>query len=389
MKKILFITTAIILLQTNLKAQTCSTYALQGNGGNNEWGVYNPVTGNVTSTVAIATPMGDLDNPNSCIDGQNEMIYFFETTENAGNGVLSLVSLNVSTGASSKQSTTDGGFLEYSNNTGKLHVVQSDALNNYQIGELNPTTGAVSNVMTTTTPVGGLIGKSTLNESSSNIYMVEGNGASYTLINLNISTSSVIPLNITNIPSGGEIWFIEHDNATGITYVILTDISSWKIAELNTTTGALSNINTCSTVASPPGKSSYMDEQNGILYYTVSGSVVGVNVNTSVGNVQSVLTDIFVLEHNNFACYVGVDENNFGNKLSLFPNPTDGDFSIDLGENYQRITITITDIVGKVIQSNTYNESQLLNLELEEPAGVYLIDIKSKDKKTVIRLVKE
>jgi len=86
---------------------------------------------------------------------------------------------------------------------------------------------------------------------------------------------------------------------------------------------------------------------------------------------------------------VGIIENNFGNKLLVYPNPTDGNFSIDLGETFDAVTITITDLSGKLIKSKTYNESQLLNLKLEEPAGVYFLMIESGDKKTVIRLVKE
>ncbi|MBL4704926.1 MAG: T9SS type A sorting domain-containing protein, partial [Flavobacteriales bacterium] len=93
------------------------------------------------------------------------------------------------------------------------------------------------------------------------------------------------------------------------------------------------------------------------------------------------------------ACYlltgVGLIESNFDNKLLLYPNPTDGDFSIDLGDNYSTVTITITDLNGKLIQSNKYYNSQLLNLKLEEPAGVYILMIKSDEKNAVIRLVKE
>ncbi|MFT6166369.1 MAG: hypothetical protein ACJASF_001056, partial [Vicingaceae bacterium] len=92
-------------------------------------------------------------------------------------------------------------------------------------------------------------------------------------------------------------------------------------------------------------------------------------------------------------CYavigVGIIENNFGNELLLYPNPTDGNFSIDLGNNYQTTAITITDLSGRTIQIKRYNDSQLLNLKLDEPAGVYLLIIESGDKKAVIRLVKE
>lgn len=92
------------------------------------------------------------------------------------------------------------------------------------------------------------------------------------------------------------------------------------------------------------------------------------------------------------ACYtvttVGTIEHSFGNNLQLFPNPTNGAFSIDMGEKYNTTTIKIIDLNGKLILSNTYNNSQLLNLELKEPSGVYLLTIESENKKAVIRLVK-
>ena len=49
----------------------------------------------------------------------------------------------------------------------------------------------------------------------------------------------------------------------------------------------------------------------------------------------------------------------------------------------------MTDLNGKLIQSKSYNGLQLLNLDLDEPAGVYLLMIESGEKKAVIRLIKE
>ena len=92
-------------------------------------------------------------------------------------------------------------------------------------------------------------------------------------------------------------------------------------------------------------------------------------------------------------CYtvagVGIIENDFGHDLILYPNPTNGKFSIDMGDDYLVVTVTISDLNGKLIQSKKYNKSQLLNLKIEEPSGVYLLVIESGEKKAVIRLVKE
>ena len=95
----------------------------------------------------------------------------------------------------------------------------------------------------------------------------------------------------------------------------------------------------------------------------------------------------------NSTCYtvtgVGIIENDFGKKLLLYPNPTKGDFVIDLGNNYPTTNITLTDLSGKLLQASTHNNSQLLHLKLKEPAGVYLLHIQSEDKKATIRLIKE
>ena len=85
----------------------------------------------------------------------------------------------------------------------------------------------------------------------------------------------------------------------------------------------------------------------------------------------------------------GIIENEFGSRLLFYPNPTEGDLSIDLGETYSNVSITMTDLAGRVIQSRTYTESQRLYLHLDEPAGVYFLRIQARDKQAVLRVVKE
>ena len=47
------------------------------------------------------------------------------------------------------------------------------------------------------------------------------------------------------------------------------------------------------------------------------------------------------------------------------------------------------DLTGKIILTKTYTDSQLINLKLDEPTGVYLLIVESAEKKAVIKLVKE
>jgi hypothetical protein len=80
-------------------------------------------------------------------------------------------------------------------------------------------------------------------------------------------------------------------------------------------------------------------------------------------------------------------ENNFGSEFNIYPNPTKGNFSVDLDKTYN--SILITDLNGRLIESKEYNGTKLLNLKIDEPAGIYLLKIETGDQKAVIRLVKE
>lgn len=85
----------------------------------------------------------------------------------------------------------------------------------------------------------------------------------------------------------------------------------------------------------------------------------------------------------------GILENNFGNDLVIYPNPTSGNFSIDLGDIYENSQISIIDITGKLIDSKIMTQSQILNLSIEEPNGIYIVSVQAGDKKAVIRLIKQ
>jgi hypothetical protein len=112
---------------------------------------------------------------------------------------------------------------------------------------------------------------------------------------------------------------------------------------------------------------------------------------TSNGNYAVALTENGCVDTS--ACVaittVGILENNFGTEFNIYPIPTDGKFSIDLGSIYENVQISITDLSGKLIESKIKSQSQILNLSIEEPAGIYIIAVQANDNKAVIRLIKK
>lgn len=92
------------------------------------------------------------------------------------------------------------------------------------------------------------------------------------------------------------------------------------------------------------------------------------------------------------SCYaitnVGILENTFGSNITVFPNPTDGMLKIDMGETLAEFTISITDLSGKLLKQYAYKNTQMLELDLNVQAGIYLLTIISENKIAIIRLVK-
>jgi len=78
------------------------------------------------------------------------------------------------------------------------------------------------------------------------------------------------------------------------------------------------------------------------------------------------------------SCYqistVGFNLNSLKDLL-LFPNPSTDKININLGKTYHDINLTITDIQGKQIRSISYSDSEFIVLSLNEPAGIYFLNI--------------
>ena len=81
-------------------------------------------------------------------------------------------------------------------------------------------------------------------------------------------------------------------------------------------------------------------------------------------------------------------ENTFDNNITVYPNPTDGILIVNLGETVSEFAISITDVSGKLLKQSTYKNTQKFELNLDVKPGFYLLTIQSKNKKAIIRLIK-
>ncbi len=70
-----------------------------------------------------------------------------------------------------------------------------------------------------------------------------------------------------------------------------------------------------------------------------------------------------------------VTKNTFTELLSYFPNPTNENISIDLGESREDIKIILRNMCGQVLSIDHYFSTNLINYKIMEPYGFYLIEI--------------
>ena len=85
---------------------------------------------------------------------------------------------------------------------------------------------------------------------------------------------------------------------------------------------------------------------------------------------------------------LGLIENSFNNKPLVYPNPTVGNFSIDLRGVYSNVSIKITDLSGRIIQFDKKLNGRFFNLEIDDSSGMYLLVVESGNNKAVIKVIK-
>jgi Secretion system C-terminal sorting domain len=86
----------------------------------------------------------------------------------------------------------------------------------------------------------------------------------------------------------------------------------------------------------------------------------------------------------------GINENSFASSINLFPNPSTNHLTIELPKTNEKVTVTITDIIGKVIYSTTVSETQKLELNTKDFAvGVYLVQAQLTNFITTKKLIVE
>ena len=59
--------------------------------------------------------------------------------------------------------------------------------------------------------------------------------------------------------------------------------------------------------------------------------------------------------------------------VSVFPNPTTGRLNIKTGETHTIVHLTITSVLGHVISSDDYYNTDNITTDIKAPAGMYFL----------------
>ncbi|MFM7766080.1 MAG: T9SS type A sorting domain-containing protein [Sphingomonadales bacterium] len=85
----------------------------------------------------------------------------------------------------------------------------------------------------------------------------------------------------------------------------------------------------------------------------------------------------------------GILENTFGNALKSFPNPTHGETSIELGANYNDVSVIVRNTTGQEVMRKSYSSANSFKLNIPGEAGIYLMEVTAQDKKAMLKVVKK
>ena len=83
-----------------------------------------------------------------------------------------------------------------------------------------------------------------------------------------------------------------------------------------------------------------------------------------------------------------VEEANNDFQFSIYPNPSTGNFSINLFKQSPLTEVTITNAFGQEVSREKFNNASKLNMEIREVSGLYFVKVSTGNKTSVFKVVK-
>ncbi len=75
--------------------------------------------------------------------------------------------------------------------------------------------------------------------------------------------------------------------------------------------------------------------------------------------------------------------------IRVYPNPSKGEFQLDLGKVYEALTLDITNAAGKKIKQYQLTKRQYATIDIEAASGIYFVKISADNWTNTIKLIKD
>ncbi|MGK0387689.1 MAG: putative repeat protein (TIGR01451 family) [Maribacter sp.] len=106
--------------------------------------------------------------------------------------------------------------------------------------------------------------------------------------------------------------------------------------------------------------------------------------------VEITYEDCIVVSDCQIFSFTGVQDNEFKSSISVYPNPTAGNFIIDFGQNYEAVSISLKDVLGKTIMVRQMKNTSRFDMEIDTAEGLYFLELETTNGKTAIfKLIKQ
>lgn len=188
----------------------------------------------------------------------------------------------------------------------------------------------------------------------------------YSILNINACNS--FTLNSINYTNSGT--FTQKQlNSTGCDSLITLNLSLEKIDK---------NVTLTSTdlIADEAAATAYqwLDCNNSLI--TISGATAKVFSPPISGSYAVALTKGICTDTSLCVMFdhLGI-ENQHTESLNCYPNPSNGFLNIELEKNYPFTKISVSNILGQIVQTFEYKNSQTIQLNFDGPKGIYLISL--------------
>lgn len=87
---------------------------------------------------------------------------------------------------------------------------------------------------------------------------------------------------------------------------------------------------------------------------------------------------------------VDVHDEDFAASLRVYPNPSTGRLTLDLGKSYSGVEVSVRNLLGQLYRNIFADRASMINLELGPSSGIYFIEVRtSKNDFAVLKVVRE